>query len=239
MNAIAMAGPITRAATPRFKANVAGILYFANMLAFVPAAFIHSRFAIAAGTAAAASNMLVAEPLYRFSFVFDLITVASGIAVTVLFFHLFKPVSGRLSLFAAYVNLMGCAITAASCLLHFVPLAILRAADYFPVFAAKLEALALLFLKMRIQTAEIGIVFAGVYCLLIGFLIFRSSFLPKPLGALMAIAGLGWLTFLSPSLANRLAPVNSLVSGLVGEGSLMLWLMIKGATTRLYRRNRS
>jgi len=232
MSATAMAGPITGAATPRFKANVAGILYFANMLAFVPAAYVHSRFVIAAGTAAAASNTLVIAPLYRFGLTFDLIAVASGIAVTALFFDLFKPVSRRLSLFAAYVNLMGCAITAASCILHLVPLAILRGADYFPIFAAKLEALALLFLKLRVQTAAMGIVFAGVYCLLIGFLIFRSGFLPRPLGVLVAIAGLGWLTYLSPMLAHELAPFNSFVSGLLGEGSLMLWLTIKGVNPK-------
>ncbi|HMH96011.1 MAG TPA: DUF4386 domain-containing protein [Bradyrhizobium sp.] len=232
MSATAMAGPITGTATPRFKANVAGILYFANMLAFVPAAYVHSRFVIPAGTAAAASDALVIVPLYRFGLTFDLIAVASGIAVTALFFDLFKPVSGRLSLFAAYVNLMGCAITAASCLIHFVPLAILRATEYFPIFATKLEPVALLFLKMRVQTANIGIVFAGVYCILIGFLILRSSFLPKPLGVLMAVAGLGWLTYLSPSLASELAPLNSLVSGLLGEGSLMLWLLVIGVNVQ-------
>ena len=178
MSATAMAGPVTGAATPRFNAKVAGILYFANMLAFVPAAYVHSRFVIDAGTAAAASNALVIDPLYRLGLTFDLIAVASGLAVTALFYDLFKPVSGRLSLFAAYVNLMGCAITAASCILHLVPLVILRGADYFPVFTAKLEALALLFLKLRVQTAAMGIVFAGVYCLLIAFLIFRSTFLP-------------------------------------------------------------
>jgi hypothetical protein len=239
MSATMMAEPITGAATPRFKANVAGILYLANILAFVPAAYVHSRFVIAAGIVPNASSTLVFEPLYRFGFTFDLIAVVSGIAATALFFELFKPVSGRLSLFAAYVNLMGCAITAASCLLHFAPLAILRAADYFPIFATKLDPVALLFLKMRVQTANVGIVFAGVYCVLIGFLIFRSSFLPKSLGVLMAFAGLGWLTYFSPSLANRLAPLNSLVSGLIGEGSLMVWLMVKGATLRLHRRNQS
>jgi hypothetical protein len=238
MSATAMAGPITRAATPRFRANIAGILYLANMLAFVPAAYVHSRFVVAAGTAPAASNTLVFEPLYRLGFTFDLIAVASGIAVTAFFFELFKPVSGRLSLFAAYVNLMGCAITAASCLLHFVPLAILRATDYFPIFATKLDPVALLFLRMRVQTANTGIVFAGLYCLLIGFLIFRSSFLPKSLGVMMAIAGLGWLTYLSPALANRLAPFNSLVSGLVGEGSLMLWLTITGTKPPRRRKDR-
>ncbi len=232
MSATAIAGPITRAATPRFKANVAGILYLANMLAFVPAAYVHSRFVIAAGTAAAASNTLVAEPLYRFGFTFDLIAVASGIAVTALFYDLFKPVSGHLSLFAAYVSLMGCAITAASCLLHFVPSAILRAADYFPIFATKLDAIALLFLRLRIQTAGIGIVFAGVYCLLIGFLIFRSTFIPRSVGLLMAVAALGWLTYLSPSLASELAPFNSFVSGLLGEGSLMLWLLVIGVNAQ-------
>lgn len=234
-----MAGPITRAARPRLKGSVAGILYLANMLAFVPAAYVHSRFVIAAGTAAAASNALVIEPMYRFSLTFDLIAVASGLAVTALFFNLFKPVSGRLSLFAAYVNLMACAITAASCLLHFVPSAILRAADYFPIFTTKLDPVALLFLKMRVQTANIGIVFAGVYCILIGLLILRSTLLPRSLGVLMTIAGLGWMTYLSPTLANQLAPFNSLVSGLIGEGCLMLWLTIKGATTRLHWRNRS
>jgi hypothetical protein len=228
MSATAIAGPITRTATPRFKANVAGILYLANMLAFVPAAYVHSRFVIAAGTPPGASSTLVFEPLYRFGFTFDVIAVISGIAVTAVFFNLFKPVSGRLSLFAAYVNVMGCAITVASCLLHFVPLAILRASDYFPIFARKLDAVALLFLRMRVQTANMGIVFAGVYCLLTGFLIFRSTFLPKSLGVLMAIAGLGWLTYLSPSLASELAPFNSFVSGLLGEGSLMLWLLVVG-----------
>jgi hypothetical protein len=117
-------------------------------------------------------------------------------------------------------------------------LAILRATDYFPIFATKLDAMALLFLRMRVQTANTGIVFAGVYCLLIGFLIFRSSFLPKSLGVLMAIAGLGWLTYLSPSLANRLVPFNSLVSGLVGEGSLMLWLTITGTKPPRRRKDR-
>jgi uncharacterized protein DUF4386 len=71
------------------------------------------------------------------------------------------------------------------------------------------------------------LVFFGLYCLLIGYLIFRSTFLPGVLAGLMAFAGLGWLTFLSPSVASRLTPYN-LVPGFIGEGSLTLWLVIKG-----------
>jgi hypothetical protein len=67
----------------------------------------------------------------------------------------------------------------------------------------------------------------GIYCLLIGYLIFRSTFLPRTLGVLMAIAGLGWLTFLSPALANSLSPYN-FAPGLVGEGALTVWLVVFG-----------
>ena len=77
-------------------------------------------------------------------------------------------------------------------------------------------------------TARINpLVFFGFYCLLIGYLIFRSSFLPRALGALMALAGFGWLTFYSASLASRLYPYN-LVPGLVGEGALTVWLLAVG-----------
>src|SRR5207249_8313199 len=53
-----------------------------------------------------------------------------------------------------------------------------------------------------------NLVFFGFYCLLIGYLIFSSTFLPRILGALMAFGGLGWLTFLSPALAHSLSPYN-------------------------------
>jgi hypothetical protein len=71
----------------------------------------------------------------------------------------------------------------------------------------------------------------GVYCLLIGYLILKSTDVPRYLGVLMAFAGLGWLTFLSPSLANRLSPYN-FAPGIIGEGSLTLWLIIAGVEPR-------
>jgi len=85
--------------------------------------------------------------------------------------------------------------------------------------------------------APLGInplVFFGFYCLLIGYLIFRSTFLPRILGVLMAIGGLGWLTFLSPSLARALSPYN-LAPGMIGEGALTLWLLVKGVNAERWR----
>jgi intracellular septation protein A len=82
------------------------------------------------------------------------------------------------------------------------------------------------------------LVFFGFYCLLSGYLIFRSTFLRRILGALMAIAGLGWLTFLSPPLANYLSPYN-LAPGLLGEGSLTLWLLVMGVNVQRWKEQAS
>jgi fucose 4-O-acetylase-like acetyltransferase len=83
-----------------------------------------------------------------------------------------------------------------------------------------------------------NLVFFGFYCLVIGYLIFRSTFMPRILGVLMAVAGLGWLTFLSPSLANNLTPYN-VASGLVGEGSLTLWLLAVGVNLQRWNERAS
>ena len=71
------------------------------------------------------------------------------------------------------------------------------------------------------------LVFFGLYCLLIGYLILRSTFLPRFIGMLMLVGGLGWLTFLSPPLSGRLAPYD-MVPGILGEGTLTLWLLAAG-----------
>ena len=75
--------------------------------------------------------------------------------------------------------------------------------------------------------ANVSLVFFGVYCLLIGYLILRSTFLPRFVGALMVFAGLGWLTFASPPLVNSLYPY-VLLPGLLGEGCLTVWLLLMG-----------
>src|ERR1035438_3617060 len=115
--------------------------------------------------------------------------------------------SKGLSLLAAFFSLVGCTIGAVSCLFYFAPVVILGGAQYLNVFKVEqLQALALMFLKLYGQCFNISFVFFGFYCLLIGYLIFRSTFLPRILGAGMAFAGLGWLTFLSPALAHHLVP---------------------------------
>jgi uncharacterized protein DUF4386 len=82
------------------------------------------------------------------------------------------------------------------------------------------------------------LVFFGFYCLLIGYLIFRSTFLPRILGVLMAFTGLGWLTFLSPPLANHLSPY-VFAPGILGEGALTLWLLVIGVNEQGWKEQAS
>jgi hypothetical protein len=176
MNTTATVEPTGRA-SPRLRARIAGAVYLL--------VFVAGGYALLFVPGRAIAN-LVATVCY--------------VAVTLLFYDLFKPVSRKLSLLAALVSLLGCVFGALS----------------------------------SFRLAPFGInplVFFGIYCLLIGYLVFHSTFLPRFLGVLMAIGGLGWLTFLSPSLAQSLSPYN-LAPGILGELSLTLWLVVKGVNAQ-------
>jgi Domain of unknown function (DUF4386) len=86
-------------------------------------------------------------------------------------------------------------------------------------------------LRLQPQGVNVAVVFDGFYCILIGCLAFRSTFLPRILGALMALGGLGWLTLLSSRLANYSTPYN-LAFGLLGEAAVCSWLVVTGANAQ-------
>jgi hypothetical protein len=88
-------------------------------------------------------------------------------------------------------------------------------------------ALTLELLQVLPHGVNIGLGFHGFYWIVISYLILKSTFLPRILSALTAIAGLCWLTFLSPPLANYLSPY-SLASALLVEGSVFLWFLVMG-----------
>ena len=222
-------------ASPRRKARIAGVFYLLEMLTGAFAIiFVGGRLFVFGDAAATATNILAHESLLQLGFAANLIQFACYVAVTGLFYDLFKPVNKSLSLLAAFFSLVGCAIGAVSCLFEFAPLTVLGGAQYLNVFTLEqLQALSLMFLKLYGQLFNISFVFFGFYCLLIGYLIFRSTFLPRILGVLMAIAGLGWLTFLSPALTHALSPY-ILAAGL-GEVLLTLWLLVAGVNAERWK----
>jgi len=89
-------------------------------------------------------------------------------------------------------------------------------------------------LELHLWGVNVALIFHGFYCLMIGYLVFRSAFLPRILGVLMAIGGLAWLTDLSTPLTNHLSPYN-VVSGFAGEGLFMLWLLVIGVNGRRWQ----
>jgi hypothetical protein len=226
-------------ASPRPSARITGIVYLLYFLTAVSGELFLKGIVVDGDAAATATNVLAHQSLFRLGLATGLIATACYIAVTALFYGLFKPVNRSLSLLAAFFSLVGCAILAFASLLQLAALVVLGGGQYLNVFRVEqLRALALLFLELNTQAGNICVVFFGVYCLLIGYLIFKSAFLPRILGALMALAGLGWLTFLSPPFANRLSPYN-LVLGFLAELSLMLWLLVRGVNIQRWKEQAS
>jgi hypothetical protein len=101
----------------------------------------------------------------------------------------------------------------------------------------QLQAIAYMFLKLYSQTYGIASVFFGLYGVVTGYLTFRSTFLPRVLGVLLMIAGLSWLTFLSPQFATRY--FYFLLPCAVGEGLLALWLLVKGVDDEKWKQQAS
>ncbi len=219
--------------SPRLKARVAGGLWLTVIAAGVFAFVVGSVLIVRNDAAATATNILANETLFRLGFVADLIAGVCYMGVTVILYYLLKPVSRDLSLLAAFFGLGGVAIGSASFLTRLAPLVLLRGDQYLSSFTTgQLQAMALVSLKLYVQGFNISMVFFGIQCFLVGFLIVRSSFLPRILGVLLAIGGLSYVSsslasFLSPAFGAILSPL-ILPAAIVGEGSLTLWLLLIG-----------
>jgi Domain of unknown function (DUF4386) len=227
MRAATMTGPIAQA-SPLSTAKIAGALYLTSILTGGAAALVRWRFVVPDDATATATNILAHEPLFRMLLGADLISASCYAVVALLLYEMFKLVNKHLSLLAAFFSLTSCAIVAFACFFHIAALVVLRGAQYLNILAVQpLPTLALVCLRLRAQAYSIGLVFFGFSCLLIGYLIFKSTFLPRIVGALMGFAGLAWLTFLSPPLAQHLSPY-IVAPGLLGEGTLTVWFLMIG-----------
>jgi hypothetical protein len=146
-----------------------------------------------------------------------IITLACDTGVALILYHLLKPVNGRLSLLAAFFRLVFVAVMAVNSLNYFGLLNLFNGARSATAFNTGYG---------------IALVPFGAHCLLTGYLIFKSIFLPRILGVLVALAGLGYLTFVWPPLGSHLFFPYVVVAGVVGEGSLTLWLLVIGVNAQ-------
>ena len=227
-------------ASPRFKARMAGVC---QLMEAVTAAFGEvinpGKLVVAGNATATAANILGHERLFWVGFASSLLGVAFHIAWALLIYVLLKPVNRSLSLLAAFFVLVCCAMQALTSLLYLAPLLILQGDSSLSGFTAEqLQSLALMFLKLNTYAFEIDLVFFGFWCILTGYLIFRSTFLPRILGVLVAISGLGWGTYLYPPLAHHLGTFTVAASAL-GEIPMELWLIVMGVNVQRWKEQAS
>ncbi len=222
--------------SPQLYARIAGVSYLVGALLSVLGQMVVLGMIVVSGNAAATvANMLSHETLFRLGFVLSVMTVPFHLLWAVLFNGLFRPVNRNVSLLAGFVMLMACMMWTLSSLLYLAPLLVLQGKVALSAFAPEqIQAVVLTLLKLNAFAYDIGLVFFGFWYVLIGYLIFRSTFLPRIIGALGVLAGFGYLTLLWQPLAHYLYPYNLALAG-PGEISLLLWLIVRGVNARKWK----
>lgn len=212
-------------------ARITGVLF---LISFVAGGFgefyVPSQLIVSADAAATANNIIASNSLFRLGFASYLVEAVCDVALMLTLYVLLRPVHKDLALLAAFFGLVSTATFAFAELFYFASSLILGGADYLKTFSPdQLNTLALLSLKLSGYGGGIFMVFYGVASILRGYLIFQSGYLPKVLGALLMLGGLGFVIrnfalVLSPAYASDFLLLPTVIATL----SLTLWLLVRG-----------
>ena len=223
--------------SPNTYARIAGVLYLVITVAAIFAHFvIPEQFIVPGDAAATAANITSSELLFRIGLIgSELVVLVSEVALSVVLYYLFKPVSKPLSLLAAVSRLAMTTIHGLNLLNYYFVLQLLTGGDYLTVFSpAQVNALVTLFLDAHSVGFTIGIAFLVPHVLILGYLIIKSGYFPKVLGILFVAAGIGYLV---DTIGLLLVPGYTTTPGLialviaVAELAFPIWLLVKGVNT--------
>jgi ketosteroid isomerase-like protein len=220
----------------RATARLAGFLYLVIIaLGLFSEVVVRGGIIVSGDAAATAANIAESGLLFRMGVVSDLVVFLCDVAVAVLLYVLLRPAGETASLVAAGFRITGTAIYGVNLLNQLAAILLLGGAGYLAAFdLGQLEALALFFLQLHGHGYDLGLVFFGLHCLVVGYLLWRSAAFPTVLGVLMALAGVGYLVgsftlFLFPDYASAVSPVY--IAPLVGELAFCAWLLVLGFRT--------
>ena len=220
--------------SPQIYARIGGVLYLTLILVGIFAVvFVRGKLIVAGDATATANNMIASQLLWRIGIAADLIMHVCDIPIMLIIYILLRPVNKNIALLALLFNLIQTAVLVANKLNLVAALLQLESVDYLKTIDPyQLHAQMYLSLKLHDIGFGIGLIFFGFTCLVNGYLIFRSGYLPKTIGVLIQIAGLCYLTnsfalLLSPKFAHIIFPT-ILVPAFIGELSFCLWLIVKG-----------
>ena len=214
---------------PNRIARVAGMLYLIIFcLGIFAELFVRQSLIVPGDAATTVNNIMASESLFRISLVSDLIRHTFLILLPLVLYQLLKPVGKNIALLMVIFALAGVPIALLNMLNHFAALLLLSGADYLTAFEAdQLHAQVMFFLDLYEYGAFIP-QFLGLWLLPLGYLVFKSGFLPRILGILLMIGCFGYvidavLFFLFASSAATLS-----LFAFIGELLFALWLLIKG-----------
>ena len=222
--------------SPVFGARMAGALWLIVILASIVAVVGGASLDLRGDPATLAANALASAPRIRLAFIMLFFGKICYLGGTVLLYELLKPVNKSVALFGAFCGLAGL-LSGAHGLNQLTALSLLeesrRATE--PV-ASQLQGAVKIFLAPGFSGED---VFFGCQIASVGYLIARSSFLPRAIGVLLMLGGAGFLItsfakFVSPALGARLSPL-ILPIAVLGEGSLALWVLVKGVNVEQWR----
>jgi len=190
--------------------------------------YVLTRLVVSGDAAATARNIEAQEALFRLGFATSIAAVAFHLAWVYLFYQIFKPVNRTLAGLSLVVIVVGCGVQAVAAVLYGAPLAVLQGAHSLSGLTGdQAKGLALALLNLNYQAFDVYLTFFGFWCILAGYLIARSTFMPRILGVLLMVDGVGWSLYLWPPLANFLFPAIAVTSALA-ELPLMVWLLVFG-----------
>jgi hypothetical protein len=215
-------------------ARIGGILYLVIILAgMFSVIFVRDKLIVSADAAATAQNIIAHELMWRMGIAADLLMHVCDIPVMLVVFILLRPVNKNIALLALLFNMIQTAVLAANKLNLIAALSPLGSAEYLKTLQPnQLYAQAYLSIKLHDIGFGVGLIFFGCTCLVNGYLIYRSGYLPKVIGIMLQIAGLCYLTnrfslILAPAFANLLFPA-TMIPCFIAELAFCFWLIIKG-----------
>lgn len=230
----------TAEASPVTCTRAAGVLYLIIIvLGLFAELFVRGALVSTGDAAATAGNILAAEGLFRTGFLADSVMFLCDVVLAALLFVLLKPVNRTLALVALFFRLTQTAVIALNLLNYHAVILLLKDPGHAAgLGAAPLHSLTSLFLDLHSHGYDLGLILFGAHCLVLGYLIARSGYLPRALGYLVMAAGVTYLVgsytrFLFPDLVEAVQPIYAVA--IVSELSLCLWLLFKGVNRQRWR----
>ncbi len=223
--------------SPLVRARVAGFLYLLTVpLGIFTLMYVPSTLIVSGDAAATARNIMASESLFRLGIVSSLLLSVIGIFYVLLLYKLLKPVSKDVAVLMVVLALLGNPILMLNELTQLGVLQLLSGADYLTVFTTdQLQALVYLFLRLHSDGTNIAFIFSGLWLFPLGYLIFKSGFIPKILGVLLIIGGFGYLIDVFAGFLFRGSNLSiGLFTGLA-EIFFILWLLIKGVNVEKWK----